>query len=241
MSPSNSNDKVSLDKYGYNTIARNMSIVVITSLPLFLAAGTWSWDWAWVYSIASLVGWAALDIIVALQNPGLFNVRGRPTKDITTGSKRWDLPILSLYTLLMFITPIVAGLDYRYGWSGQVHPLVHLLGIALLLFGFVPLTGAMASNKFFEPTVRIQTDRDHRVADSGPYRYVRHPGYLGVALHFLAVPLAVGAWAALVPALLAVALFVLRTALEDRTLRQELPGYEDFARRTRYRLLPGIW
>ena len=233
--------KVALNRYGYNTIARNMSIVLITSLPLFLVAGTWSWGWAWVYTAVSFIGWAWLNYYVARVNPGLFNERGKPTRQLTANSKKWDLPILTAYSLLMFITPIVAGLDYRNGWSGETHPAVQVLGIALLAFGFVPLAWGMAVNKFFEPTVRIQSERGHRVADSGPYRYVRHPGYVGVILHFVAVPFALGTWAAVVPAFLAAALYVLRTALEDRTLRQELPGYEEFTQRTRYRLFPGIW
>lgn len=232
---------VPLDKYGYNTIARNMSIVLITCLPLFLVAGTTSWGWAWVYTLASFVGWAALNFFVARVNPGLFNERGKPSRQLTQNSKKWDMPILLAYTVLMFVTPIVAGLDYRNGWSAEVSPLVHGFGIALLLFGFVPLAGGMAANRFFEPTVRIQSERNHQVIDSGWYRVVRHPGYLGVILHFVAVPFALGTWAALVPALLAAALYVLRTALEDRTLRSELPGYEDFTHQTRYRLFPGVW
>jgi protein-S-isoprenylcysteine O-methyltransferase Ste14 len=132
-------------------------------------------------------------------------------------------------------------LDYRNGWSAEVSPIVHIVGIALVLFGFVPLAGAMASNKFFDPTVRIQTEAGHRVMDSGPYRIVRHPGYVGVILHFVAVPIALGTWVALIPALIGAGLYVARTALEDQTLQRELPGYADFAKRTRYRLLPGIW
>jgi protein-S-isoprenylcysteine O-methyltransferase Ste14 len=218
-----------------------LSLVLITCAPLFLAAGTWSWDWAWVYTAASLIGWIVLDVIVALENPGLFNQRGKPTKDLTKGAKRWDLIILTLYTVLLVATPVVAGLDFRYGWSAETSPVIHILGIALVLLGFVPLTGAMAANKFFEPTVRIQTETGHQVVENGPYRFIRHPGYLGIILHFIAVPLALGTWAALIPALLGAALYVVRTAKEDQTLRQELPGYADFAKRTRYRLLPGIW
>jgi protein-S-isoprenylcysteine O-methyltransferase Ste14 len=90
-------------------------------------------------------------------------------------------------------------------------------------------------------TVRIQSDRGHRVAASGPYRIMRHPGYVAVALHFIAVPLTVGSWVALIPALLGIVLFVVRTALEDRTLIAELPGYADYARQTRSRWLPGVW
>ncbi len=233
--------KEPLNKYGYNTIARNTSIVVITALPLFLVAGTWSWDWAWIYAAASLIGWTALNIYVARTNPGLFNERGKPTKAITSGAKKWDMVIVTIYTLMLFIVPIVAGLDYRNQWSGETSLIVRLLGIALLMIGFVPLAWGMASNRFFAPTVKIDTEGGHHVADQGAYRYVRHPGYLGVILHFLAVPFVLGTWAALIPAVFAAGLFVVRTALEDRTLQAELPGYREFAQRTRYRLLPGVW
>ena len=149
--------------------------------------------------------------------------------------------ILSIYSLLLIILPTIAGLDFRYSWSGETATAVHLFGIVLFMLGFIPLAWGMAANKFFEPTVRIQTERGHTVADNGPYRYVRHPGYLGIILHFLAVPFALGTWVALIPALLGAGIYVLRTSLEDKTLRQELPGYAEFAQRTRYRLLPGVW
>ena len=191
--------------------------------------------------VASLIGCNAHNIVVDAENPGLLNQRGKRSKDLTANAKRWDLFILLAYTLLLIIVPIVAGLDYRNGWSAAVSTIVHIVGIGLLLFGFVPLAGAMAANKFFDPTVRIQTEAGHRVMDNGPYRVVRHPGYVGVILHFIAVPIALGTWAALIPALIGAGLYVVRTTLEDRTLQQELPGYADFAKRTRYRLLPGVW
>lgn len=237
--PPDSTRSVSLDRYGYNTIARNTSMVLFTGLPLFFAAGTWAWDWAWVYCAVTLIGWTVLNVIVAAQNPALFNQRGKRTKDLTEGTKRWDIFLLSLYTVLLVLTPIVAGLDYRFGWSAAVSPAVYVLGIVIFALGFVPLTWAMAANRFFEPTVRIQDG--HRVAADGPYRFVRHPGYLGIILHFVATPFALGTWVALIPALLGAAVYVVRTALEDQTLRQELPGYAEFAARTRYRLLPGVW
>jgi protein-S-isoprenylcysteine O-methyltransferase Ste14 len=235
-----SSGKVQLDKYGYNCIARHVAMVVMTCAPLFLAAGTFAWDWAWIYSIAMLVGWLVLSIVLAVENPGLLNQRGRRARDMV-GTKRWDWPILIAYSLLLFITPIVAGLDYRMGWSAPTSPAIHILGIVILLAGFVPLTWAMAVNKFFEATVRIQSENNQQVISSGPYRYVRHPGYVGVVLHFIAIPIALGTWAALIPALLGIVLFVVRTALEDSSLRSELPGYAAFAERTRYRLLPGVW
>jgi protein-S-isoprenylcysteine O-methyltransferase Ste14 len=235
-----SSGKVHLDKYGYNCIARHIGMVVMTCAPLFLAAGTFAWDWAWIYSIAMLVGWLVLSLVLAVENPGLLNQRGRRARDMV-GTKRWDWPILITYSLLLFIAPTVAGLDYRYGWSAPTAPAIHILGIVLLLAGFVPLTWAMAVNKFFEATVRIQGENHQQVISSGPYRYVRHPGYVGVVLHFLALPVALGTWAALIPAVLGIVLFIVRTALEDNSLRNELPGYAAFAERTRFRLLPGIW
>ena len=100
---------------------------------------------------------------------------------------------------------------------------------------------AMLANPFFEKTVRIQEERGHHVATGGPYRFVRHPGYVAFILMGFALPLGVGSAWALVPAGLNAALIVARTALEDRTLRRELPGYAEYAQRTRYRLLPGVW
>jgi protein-S-isoprenylcysteine O-methyltransferase Ste14 len=238
---SSSPQKVPLDKYGYNTIARHISMVLFIALPLFLAAGTWSWGWAWVYTLVSLIGWIVLSMYVAVENPGLLNLRGRPSKEVRANSKEWDLPLLILYTLLLIITPIVAGFDHRYGWTAEVSPVVHIVGLVLLVLGFIPLTWAMAANKFFEPTVRIQPEKGHQVIENGPYRYVRHPGYVGVILHFLAVPLALGSWPALIPAILGTVIYFIRTRLEDNALQQELPGYPDYAKRTRYRLLPGIW
>jgi protein-S-isoprenylcysteine O-methyltransferase Ste14 len=112
----------------------------------------------------------------------------------------------------------------------------------MYLGGTAVVTWAMAVNTHFEKTVRIQSDRGHTVCDRGPYRWVRHPGYVGASLAFpLATPLLLGSAWAFVPAALCVAMLVLRTALEDRMLRAELEGYEAFAGKTRYRLLPGIW
>ena len=141
----------------------------------------------------------------------------------------------------MIAVPIVAALDDgRYHWL-PVPWWVCVLGYAPLIIGMVGLTWAESVNKFFEPSVRIQTDRGHKVIDTGPYAIVRHPGYAFGFLLFLGMPLALGSLWALIPAILLCPLLVLRTVWEDRTLRDELPGYEEYARRVRFRLLPGIW
>ncbi len=229
-----------LDKYGYNCIGKHLGMALVVAVPLFLGAGTLGWDWGWLLTAVTLIGWAALSLVVARANPELLNERGKRVKHLT-GTKRWDWAIMTVYSILLLATPLVAGLDYRNAWSAPGANSLKLLGIAIYVISFIPLTWSMAVNRFFAPTVRIQTDRGHQVTTSGPYRFIRHPGYLGVILQFIAIPLSLGTLAAWLPALLGAALYVLRTALEDRTLQAELPGYADYAQRTRSRLLPGVW
>ena len=141
---------------------------------------------------------------------------------------------------LALINPVVAGLDERFDWSSMSE--VTLYGGAVLLaVGAVLATWAMVENEYFEQFVRVQTDRAHRVVTTGPYRIVRHPGYVGAILGALATPLMLGTWWAFVPAGAVALLFIIRTILEDRILDKELEGYQAYAQRTRYRLLPGIW
>jgi protein-S-isoprenylcysteine O-methyltransferase Ste14 len=119
-------------------------------------------------------------------------------------------------------------------WLYVLGALVFLLGNAILLW-------ARYTNRFFSSMVRIQTDRGHTVCKAGPYRYVRHPGYVGGILMALGMGIVLGSWWACVPQLLASTLLVWRTSREDQTLQAELPGYGEYTRETRYRLLPGVW
>jgi len=135
----------------------------------------------------------------------------------------------------------VAGLDERFGWSHQITPVIHLIGLTFYGLGQGLFSWAMASNKNFSTAVRIQMDRGHTVATSGPYRYIRHPGYMGYIVSSLGMALALGSLWAIIPAGLIACFLVVRTVLEDRTLQDELPGYKDYAQGVRYRLLPGIW
>ena len=124
---------------------------------------------------------------------------------------------------------------YRVDLPDSEEPLVTVLAQDVLL------TWSMASNAFFSTVVRIQDDRGHAVASGGPYRFVRHPGYVAAILFYLVTPLMLGSVWTFIPSVLMVLLFVVRTALEDRTLREELDGYWEYAQRVRYRLLPGVW
>jgi protein-S-isoprenylcysteine O-methyltransferase Ste14 len=240
VSGSSANARPRLNIYGYNCIGKHIGLVVVVCAPLFIGAGTLRWDWAWLFTVITFIGWVALSIILIFTNPELLNERGKRVKDLT-GTKRWDWIVMTIYSILLVAVPLIAGLDYRYAWSSPTADGIKIVGLAVLVFSFIPLTWSMAVNRFFEATVRIQENRGHQVITSGPYRYVRHPGYVGVILQFIAVPLSLGTFAPWIPALLGVALYALRTALEDRTLTAELPGYAEYAQRTHYRLLPGVW
>ena len=156
--------------------------------------------------------------------------------------KSWDKILGPLMALtLSFPLVIVAGLDHRFGWSPAFSTWLNISGIFLIALGFAFAAWALAENRFFSTLMRIQTDRGHVVCDSGPYRIVRHPGYAGNLLATPGIALALGSAWTLIPVGVALVVAVIRTALEDRTLQNELPGYQEYTSRVRYRLLPGIY
>jgi protein-S-isoprenylcysteine O-methyltransferase Ste14 len=204
---------------------------------LRLAAGTWNWPWGWIYLGLLTCAMAAHVIVLVPINPGLLADRAGGIHQ--PGAKRWDIWLVYLVGLASFAIMVVAGLDERWGWSGATPIWLHLIGILLFVTGWSFFLWAMASNPFFSESVRIH--KDHQVASRGPYRFVRHPGYFGNLIGCLGQPLLFGSWWAFIPAFLTVTVFVVRTALEDRTLLSELDGYTAYARQVRYRLIPGIW
>jgi protein-S-isoprenylcysteine O-methyltransferase Ste14 len=156
--------------------------------------------------------------------------------------KDWDKVVGGLFGVMYFlVVPLVAGLDFRFGWTSGTALAVQLTGAAAFSLGFGLLIWAMVSNAHFATVVRIEQDRGHSVCTSGPYRFVRHPGYVGAMLHSLTVPLILGSLWTLVPGGMAALLLVVRTALEDRTLQEELDGYTAYAMQVRHRLIPGVW
>lgn len=172
------------------------------------------------------------------KNPEMLAERSRPK----AGSKKWDLVILSLFGILTLAEYMVAGLDFRNGWSQDFSQGLQIAGLVVAVIGNdLILVWAMVTNAFFVATVRIQKERKHAVVSSGPYQFVRHPGYAGTILFHLATPFLLNSSWALIPVGLSVILLLVRTALEDRTLQSELAGYKDYAARVRYRLLPGVW
>lgn len=204
---------------------------------LFSASGRADWGRAWVLLGALFICGALNLAVLVTRNPELLAVR----LQLERGARRWDTVLSALLASLLVVALVVAGMDERWHWSPPLPGSLHLAAVAVLLAGDLLLLWAMAVNRFFSKTVRIQRERGHRVVSVGPYRHVRHPGYVGWILMSAALPLILGSLWALVPAGLAVAGMVVRTGLEDRMLRVELEGYDEYAGRARYRLLPGIW
>jgi protein-S-isoprenylcysteine O-methyltransferase Ste14 len=211
--------------------------VVMVALFLFLSAGRWNWGMGW-----ALVGIVALwviatGLVVIPRYPELLAERLGPRK----GAKTWDTAIMSIVALGTIARYIVAGLDVRFGWTTYMPFALQVLGLVIAVLGYALVVWATGSNAYFSQTVRIQQERGHAVATGGPYRFVRHPGYVGTILFELASPIMLGSWWALIPGGLDAVLFVVRTALEDKTLQRELGGYAEYAEQTRHRLLPGVW
>jgi protein-S-isoprenylcysteine O-methyltransferase Ste14 len=209
---------------------------VVEGLVLFLCAGTVRWLGGWLYTGASVLLLAANAIYLLPRNPEIVVERGKRHE----GTRGFDKVVLVFYTLSYLAVLVVAGLDARFAWA-PLSPWWAAPGFALMALGMIPVAGAMAVNRNLEPTVRIQTDRGHAVATTGPYRWVRHPMYAGMLLSFPGGTLVLGSSWAFVPTALALAFLVVRTAFEDRMLREELPGYREYAQETRYRLVPGLW
>lgn len=217
-------------------IRETMGLVVL-GVALFWSAGRLDWWPAWAL-IGVMLAWIVATAVVILRvNPDLLAERLGPRQ----GAKRWDSAIMSVVGLAQLARYILAGLDQRYGWTGSFPPAAQIAALIVCALGYALVVWATGSNAYFSQIVRMQPERDHAVATGGPYRCVRHPAYVGTILFELTTPILLGSWWALVPSAVNVVLFVVRTALEDRTLGAELAGYADYARQTRHRLIPGVW
>lgn len=213
--------------------------LLIVPAALFISSGRLDWVMGWVFFGVFLTFQALTALILIPRSPDLIAERSK----LQRGSKTWDVVLASFAISWIPIAKwIVAGLDVRHGWSPHLPLSLQLIALVIMLLGYHGLNiWAMASNAFYSATVRIQEERGHTVATGGPYRYVRHPGYLGAIAFQLASPILLGSLWAFIPAALSALLLMARTALEDRTLLRELDGYREYAGRVRHRLLPGIW
>ena len=204
---------------------------------LFLAAGRLDWTWAWIFLAISVISVLINGTILLRKSPETVAERGHPKE-----MKGWDKIVSGLYSVSQYLLlPIVAGLDTRFGWTGEIGNAWNIAGAAVYAVALGLGGWAMIVNAYFSTVVRIQTDRGHEVCRSGPYRFVRHPGYVAFILQALSTAILLGSGWALIPAFASAAAITVRTVLEDRTLQAGLPGYRDYAQEVRYRLVPGVW
>ena len=211
-------------------------IIILVSI-LFIPAGRLDWLQAWAFVLA-FAGYLIFYGLWSVRNDqGQLHERSQ----VGENTKSWDKVILTIYTILLIGMLVLAGLDTgRFRWA-PVPPVLQGFGwLGATFAGFI-IWWTVSVNTFLSRNVRIQNDRGQRVIDSGPYARVRHPMYLGIIVFMISIPLLLGSLWALIPGALIGILFIVRTALEDRTLQQELPGYQEYAKRIRYRLLPWIW
>mgnify|MGYP006284413163 CR=1 FL=1 len=227
-----------LNRYGIKGIISWYVLITLSFLVLILSSGKLDWINAWVFYGLSLI-YQTIDITYLLRkNPQILNERGKMIKE---GTKTFDKIFVGFYLILTLISMYMIGLDERlYAWS-DLPFLTLYIGIALTLPGFIIAFWAMISNPFFELTARIQKDRNHKIIKAGPYQIIRHPGYAGEILMLLATPLILGSLLGFLPIIAMVVLFIARTGLEDRILKQELSGYSEYINEVKYRLIPYVW
>jgi protein-S-isoprenylcysteine O-methyltransferase Ste14 len=202
----------------------------------FVAAGTLRWPGMWIMVGTIASGSLVQRVYLSRTNPEILARR----KGLGEGTKAWDVAWMLVAAPLTILMPLVAGFGVRAGWPSMPWPFA-ILGFAINTTTGVLWARAMASNVHFEMSVRIQNDRGHSVVDTGPYRFVRHPGYAAFFAGLWGTPLLLLSWPAFAAAPLFGSWLLVRAALEDATLRRELPGYADYARRVRYRIVPGVW
>jgi len=213
-------------------------IIVLPLLPIFIS-GQWGWWQVWLYAGISVVSFILSRAVAGKKNPGLLQERAQFGEQ--DDAESWDKVLSPLVGFGGVIILIVAGLDARFGWTATIPVSVQIVGLLVHLLGHVLGGYALVENTFFSGMVRLQEERGHHVIDSGPYAWVRHPGYAGALLTYIGTPLLLNSWWGFIPAAFMFAVLILRTAKEDRFLQENLEGYKEFTQKTKYRLFPGIW
>ena len=228
----------SLNRFGIRSIIVQTISLIIGLMVLFISAGTLAWINGWLYTGLVSIYWVISTVVLARVNPEMLNTRGNVVKKGTKGFERiW----VFIDPILTFVNLVVMGFDsVRFQWSSMPFWMA-ILGILIFIPACVIATWAMAVNKFFEWTARIQVDRQQYVCTVGPYKIMRHPGYAGLIVTILAYPFILGSWWGFMLTGISAMIIVIRTAQEDRMLQNELPGYREYTNQVKYRLIPFIW
>lgn len=225
------------EKLDLRTVLKSFLILLVFVLITFVTAGRLDYWQGWVFNGLNIL-FILLTYVVLIDRKDLIKERLKPGQ----GMKRWDRTYYAVTTPLFFVVLIVSILDAtRFTWGPTVPFAVILLGILLYCVGQIIVLWAKRTNRFFSSVVRIQSDRKQEVCSTGPYRFVRHPGYLGGLIFSLGTPLMLGSYWGLVPMLLTIFLMFWRTSLEDATLKNELTGYKEYSNTVRYRIIPYLW
>lgn len=205
----------------------------IIALIIILPAGTWAYWQGWMYMITLFLPMFFVLPYFLLRDPALLERRMRMREK--ESAQRKIIAFSYLYFLLAFVLP---GIDIRFGWS-NVPPLVSVIADVFVFGGYMIFVWVLTVNSYLSRTVEV--DAGQKVVSSGPYGIVRHPMYFGVTIMYLASPLALGSYWALIPAMLVIPLLVARLRNEEQVLLRDLPGYAEYRQKVKYRLLPGVW
>ena len=213
-------------------------IVFLPMLPLIISQ-RWNWWEAWAYAGISILGFTISRVVAGRRNPGLLKERASFLN--LPDAAAWDKKLSPLIGLGGGLIPIVIGIEARVSGPDQYNRYIEAIALIVFVAGYVLGSYALYANPFFSGMVRIQTERNHHLIDKGPYRWVRHPGYASALMTYFATPILLGCLWGFLPVALLIIILIIRTRLEDNFLQESLPGYEEFTRIVRYRLLPGVW
>jgi len=223
-----------MDRKQLKMIARfGLLILIFFAIP-FVCAGTIYWPEAWIMVLIYL-GWA-LPVLTWMKknNPKLLEER----MDITRRTEEWDRLILIFGIICYFGFFTIPGLDFRFGWS-EMPLYLEAAGFAGMVLAFSVMFWVMRENTYLSRAVEVQEGQ--RVITTGPYKYVRHPLYAAMLVYCISVPVSMGSFYGIIPSLGMIALMLVRTSKEDKFLHEKLPGYKEYAQKTRYKLVPGVW
>lgn len=216
-------------------------LLVLVVFPLLPILITWRWDWwqAWVYFALLVLTFILSRWFANKRHPDLLQERANFMEN--ANPQQWDKVLAPLVAFSSVFIVLVAGLDRRFNWSEPFSIQLNLVGIFLIVGGYLLASYALIANRFFSGMVRLQSDRGHHVVTQGPYRWMRHPGYTGSLLSNLGIPLLLSSMWAFIPVVLSLVILVIRTKLEDQFLQGNLEGYKEYAQHVKFRLIPGIW